>query len=350
MTRVPTKPNDTPLTLRGLAKLAGCSATTVSLALRGDPSLPARTQDRIKKLAAKHGYRRNTVVSTLMTQLRFYKESRYKEKLAVLTWGDNPAVVKQNPRGAELHEGIRERAHALGYDIETIWASEPGLTGAKLTKMLYARGIRGVVVTSKQHARGHMSLDWRHFAAATTSYTVLRPNLHRATPAFFDGMVEALRQLKRRGYVRVAYVNVAEQEDQVNDGWLAGYLTYTYRSHKEITVPPLLQPVLDKNAFSAWLIKYRPEAIVSCLPEYLAMLKELGYRVPEEIGFVNLDCLSNSEPFSGIDQIRRNVGARTVDLVVEQIECNELGLPGRPKTTTVHGVWHNGSTLLSHRK
>ena len=82
------KNNGSPLTIRELAKLAGCSRTTASLALRDDPSLRPKTKDRIKELAEKHGYRRNTVVSSLMTQLRFYKKGRSREKLAVLTWGD----------------------------------------------------------------------------------------------------------------------------------------------------------------------------------------------------------------------------------------------------------------------
>jgi len=342
--------DNAPMTLRGLAKLAGCSATTVSLALRSDPSLPVATQDKIKQLAARNGYKRNAVVSSLMTQLRFYKQHRYKEKLAVLTWGEDPYKTKQNVRGIELHEGLRARANTLGYDIGFFWANAPGLTGAKLTKMLYSRGIRGVIVTSKQHPRGHLSLEWRHFAAATTSYTILRPNLHRAAPSFFQGMVECLRQLRRRGYTRVGYANLTGQEDQVNDGWLAGYLTYAYRSKQEISVPPLLQAKHDKKAFAAWLREYKPDAVVSCLPAYADMMEELGYNVPGDIGFVNLDCIPAAEPYSGINQLRREVGARTVDLVVEQIECNELGLPARPKTTSVEGVWHNGSTVLAHRK
>jgi LacI family transcriptional regulator len=337
-------------TLRELARAAGCSATTVSLALRSHPSLPPKTQDRIKRLAIKHGYTRNTVVSSLMAQLRFSKQGRAKEKLAVLVWGENPNLTKQNSRGVELHEGIRARARTLGYDIDLFWANEPGLTGAKLSKMLYTRGIRGIIVTSKPYSRGHLSLDWSHFAAATTSYTILRPNMHRAAPNFFQGMIEALRQLKRRGYTRVGYANLNDQEDQVNDAWLAGYLTYSYRSTQEILIPPLLQPKHDKKEFSAWLLKYKPEAVITCLPEYLQMLTELGYNVPGDIGFVNLDCLPSEESFSGINQWRRAVGAKTVELVVEQVECNEFGLPSHPKTTMIDGIWNDGKTVLPNRK
>lgn len=55
-----------PVNIRELARLVGVSKSTVSLALRDDPSIPQATQDKVKEAAKKHGYRRNPKLSEVM--------------------------------------------------------------------------------------------------------------------------------------------------------------------------------------------------------------------------------------------------------------------------------------------
>ena len=59
--RVPAK-----ATLEDVALKAGVHRTTVSLALREHPRIPAATRMRIKAIAAKLGYRINPLVSALL--------------------------------------------------------------------------------------------------------------------------------------------------------------------------------------------------------------------------------------------------------------------------------------------
>ena len=55
------------------------------------------------------------------------------------------------------------------------------------------------------------------------------------------------------------------------------------------------------------------------------------------------------QPWAGIDQQAKEVGAATVDLVVTQLQNNEFGLPKHPKTMNIDGIWREGNTLLPHR-
>lgn len=332
-------------TVRELARLAKCSQTTVSLALRNHPKISLATRNRIQALAKENGYTRDALVSSLMTQLRSSRRNRSVEKLALISWWDAPGAWRKDERGKELHAGIQERVAKLGYDIEEFWAAQHGLTAARLGRILHARGIRGVILLSKIQPRGRASLNWDLFSAATTNYTIVRPNLHRATHSHFQGAVLALRSLRHRGYRRVGYINTLESEDRVNDGWLGGYLAHECRVYRGLAVPPLLMKDWNKVELADWMERYRPDAVIgNGLAPYEA-LQAIGLKMPEDVAYASLDCLPSEVGFAGINQMRREVGRTVVDLVVEQLETNEHGVPVRPKTVMVDGVWQDGDSV-----
>ena len=336
-----------PPTLRQLAKLAGVSRTTVSMALRNHPRLSEATRQRILSLAQKHGYTPDPLTSTLMNHLRTARRNREVEKIAYLTWWNTPEEWRVSPNQVSWYEGASDRAAALGYELEHIWAREPGLTAARLSKILYTRAIRGVVIAPLLRPRGHLSLNWQHLAAAAISFTVVKPDLHRAAHSHHNGMILALRRLKHYGYQRVGLANLTDQIERVNHGWLAAYLVYSQGLPSRSRIPPLLQKEWQEKSFATWVEKYQPDAVVSNTQEPLESLRALGLRVPEEIGYASLDRLQNNDPWAGVDQQPRIVGASVVDLVSEQLQRNEFGLPAHAKTVHLEGVWRDGPTVLS---
>lgn len=338
------------MTLRELASLAGCSAVTVSLALRNHPRISRETRENVHRLAEKHGYRRDPIVSTLMNRLRSSRRSRPVDRIGVLTWWDTPNGERALPYGVQSHEGICRRADTLGYGVEFIWAREPGMTAKRLTQILHTRSIRGLILTTMPRARAHVSLDWKHFAVATLGYSILKPALHRATYSHFQGMIIALRTLRARGYKRIGFANLISQEDMANDAWLSAYLGYHYRSEGQIAIPPLLLPVWDFAKYAAWQRKYEPEFVLSNNTRPLDFLRDMKYEVPGQVGFASLDCMPGDTSYAGILQPRDRVSGKAVDLVVEQLENNEFGLPEIPKIVMVEGFWQNGPTVSARRK
>lgn len=219
------------------------------------------------------------------------------------------------------------------------------MTIERLVRILHARSIRGIILGGMLHARGRVSLDWKLFAAATHGHTILKPGLHRAVHGFHHGMMLALRNLKRLGYRRIGYANLIVQDDMTNNAWLSTYMGYQYRAHPEDTIPPLLLRAWDKATVAEWVERHRIQAVVSNLQDPVAILRERGVRVPEDIGFASLDCLPSLDTCSGVDLLRGEIGAKTVDLVAEQLQNNELGLPAFPKTVIIESAWRDGDTL-----
>jgi len=334
------------LNVRKLAALAGVSRTTVSLALRNSPRISLKTRERVQQIARKNGYRSDPSVARLMTELRTLRMKRSVEKLAYLTnwktaWGWKEAYNERN-----YYEGACQRAVELGYEIEHVWASEPGMSQSRLSKILYTRGIRGVIISPLLRARGHLSLHWKHFAVSAVSLTVYKPDIHRATHSHQSGMTTALRSLKHRGYRRIGLANLKDMDERVNRGWLAAYLHNNYYIPASQQIPPLMVSSWTTPPFKEWVRRYSPDVVLSNTTYPYWLLKKLGYRVPKDIGFANLDISDEKPSCSGIDQRPQEVGAVVVDLVTRQLQNNELNLPLRAQTVMIDGIWKDGETTL----
>ncbi len=332
--------------MRQLAAIAKVSRTTISLALRNHPSIPAATRARIQELARQSGYRADPLVTTLMNRLRVSRKRRSVEKLAYLTSWNTPEEWRVSPNDVQFYNGACRRAIELGYEIEPIWASQPGISKQRLSNILYTRGIRGVIIAPLLRPRGHFTLNWQHLAASTISYTVFKPDLHRTTHSHFSGMIMTLRNLKHRGYLRIGMAAQIDQDQRVNHAWQAAYLQHNFSSPRTQQIPPFMVNEWGAKAFKAWLDKYRPEVVVSNHRNPYDLLLRLGYDVPNEIGFASLDLVEGT-PFSGIDQLPAEVGAAAVDLVASQLHNNEFGLPSHARTVQLDGVWKNGTTTIN---
>ncbi|MGH8017876.1 MAG: LacI family DNA-binding transcriptional regulator, partial [Opitutaceae bacterium] len=120
-------------TLRSVAAEAGVSVATASLALNGGTRISAATTRRVRVAAARLGYRKDLRVSEFMRQVRRDQRVVYRETIALLdTW---PTRKGWHEPAANQHyaEGIDQRAHELGYEVEEIWTREPGMSDRRIT-------------------------------------------------------------------------------------------------------------------------------------------------------------------------------------------------------------------------
>jgi LacI family transcriptional regulator len=97
--------------------------------------------------------------------------------------------------------------------------------------------------------------------------------------------------------------------------------------------------------FQSWLKKHQPEVILCTgylVEEWMA---ELGLEAPKDVAYANLSLIDKGSGASGIFEQTRKVGACAVDLVVEHIQQNILGVPDIPKSIHIEGEWIEGKTL-----
>ncbi len=329
-----------PPTLQDIADRAGVSRMTVSLALRNDPRIAVRTRRRLQKLAEEMNYRRNPLISVLMSNIRVRREIRNRVLLAFIAHRE----YRRSPVLAEYLEGARSRAEDLGYQLDPFWVDDAASGSPRLSRVLYNRGISGLVISPMPSPAQSLAIEWELFAGSLIGHPLPDVALNRAVHHQFDGMLQALAGLRDLGYRRPGLALNTEHDERVEHNWLGGFLAHQ-RLYRVRQPPVLLTGSWNRETFSKWFLRHRPDAVLGMDETVLDWLGELGVTVPRDAGFVHLNWEKELGDLAGIDQDSRAVGAAAVDLVAGQLHRNERGAPSDAKILLIRGKWHPAGTV-----
>ncbi len=208
------------VTMRTIAERAGVSKNTVSLALRHDPQIPLETRRRIERIAKALGYAKNPVIAQLMTELRKAHPAGYRRTLALLNANQEAKAFSTHPTVPAYVNGCRRRAAFHGYKLDEFWLHDPKLNGDRLTRVLRARGIRGVLVVGlmkENRLPEHFSTLWAQHACVVTGVRTHHPTLPFCCVDHHALVLEAVEQALELGYRRPALI-VDEHIDRLVDG------------------------------------------------------------------------------------------------------------------------------------
>lgn len=328
--------------MKHVAQAAGVSVMTVSLALRRDPSIPARTRERVLAAAARLGYRRNPLVSALMAGLRgWHPRGRDAHVIAYVESYPASATPQQTGSLRRFRDGAAEGAARHGYRLQVFRLGEGGLNEARLEQVLAARGIRGVVFAPFPKTGSALALPWENHALATLGFSLARPVLHRAVNHQIHSIRLALAELLALGYRRIGLVMTRHEDARVERNWLSSVLLAQHENAgTDRSFPLFFEERIERGPLRAWLRRERPEVVVSTEEGVPQMIARAGGR----IGFAHMHLTPEQAGSTGIDQNNERVGAAAVDLVVEQLHANSYGIPENPKTVLIEGRWVAGRT------
>jgi LacI family transcriptional regulator len=330
------------ITLQDIADELGLSRSAVSYALRGQPNIPEETRARVREAAARLGYRPNPMVSALMSYQRATRSPQRPVSLAFVAdfsrKSDWHLYFSEN-----LLPGIESRAAFHGYKVDNFWTRD-GLGIERLNRAIYQRNIPGVIVAPLRSAHGHLRLEWQQFASVTIGYSLARPEIHRVITHHFRGMRQIIRELRRKGYRRLGLAIIESHDSRVENQWSAAFdmKGQGIDASKFIVKPESW----GAARFTEWFFTHRPEVIIGSDPLVIGWLRKVGYRVPKNVGFVNLYCADPDGEYAGLYHNAAAIGGVAVDAVVSMIHRNERGIPERPQTILLHPKWVEGRTLL----
>ena len=349
------------VTLLDVARKAGVHVTTVSLALRNHPRIPESTRHRLQAMAKQLGYAPDPLLQALATYRGNIMERRNTPTLAYVTNWDTRWGWKKVTAHLEFFAGAQTKANELGYKLDHFWLHEPGLTQGRLSRMLYTRGINGLIVASHSRQMGDdLTLDWKNFSAVKIDYFPHYPMLHNVTNNQCSIIRLAVRKLMAAGYRRIGFVMHRGWDHAVDHNWTAGFLCEQQQLDPADRIPvhlfPALKPVerwfnesnasvqADREFLARWLRKYRPEVVVSKAAYVLPVFERMGLRIPRDLAFVNLFLDQPGGQMAGVRQNHGTVGAVAVEILAGQLQHSKYGVPEFPTTTYVEGTWHDGAT------
>ncbi|MEM1060079.1 MAG: LacI family DNA-binding transcriptional regulator [Verrucomicrobiota bacterium] len=340
------------VSIRTIAEHLGLSKTTVSDALNHKPWVSKATRERVARAARQLGYTRDAQLATYMSKVRV-AGSKGLLPIAWLNTSLNEASWAEYKWLAPYFEGAQERAVQTGYRLEEFWLNQPGMTLKRLSRIMDAQGIEGVVVT---YPAKRLALNWERFAAVSLGGALLRPNLDAVIPEHHYNLKLALKKVQRAGYERIG-ICIHQEVDRLSAHLLELVADDFHRRLSPAQrVPPLFHPthrVDSKPALSdiigMWLERHRPDVVIGRSAWLLHFIRRLGYRVPDSMGFVHLATDGDVQDWTGIDSNKRVIGAIAIDVLVSRLQRRDLGPPQTAARTSVRGVWHAGSTLRTPR-
>ncbi len=326
--------------MQEIARLAGVAASTVSRALRGHPSIPADTRQRIESIALSAGYKPDPLISALLER-RYKRKVREVDVIAYVTT-QKEHLWRKSYFHSRAFQGAEEQAVKRGYRLEHFPLSAPGVTARQLSRILYHRGIRGVLIAPLGHPYQRINLAWEHFACATIGYSLIRPSLHRACPHYFHNMLLALRSLRHMQCRRIAS-SLTDNMSKRNGQMLLAAITLHWQLYSKVAFPLFNASAFAgreeaRAAIGQWLEKQRVDAVfgVGALPDLLLSPTPLA---PEGVILAAMGKPAGQHSWPVLDEMPEMVGAAAVDIIIGQIQRNELGIPEHPKVVMVEGQW-----------
>jgi LacI family transcriptional regulator/LacI family repressor for deo operon, udp, cdd, tsx, nupC, and nupG len=198
-----------PVTIKDIAKAAGVSHTTVSRALRGNPSISNNTIARIEQLAKDMGYVPSAVAQSLHAQ------QTLTIGVVVTTIAD-PFIVK-------VVEGIEGVAQAAGYSVFLSTSNNDPDRELAVVETFRRRRVDAIIVTSSRVGRLYSSqLDQVEVPIVLINNQEEGKYLYSVAIDDEQGAELAVRHLLECGHRRIAYIGVPDRPKS-NERRLAGY-------------------------------------------------------------------------------------------------------------------------------
>ncbi len=332
-------------TQKDVARKAGVTQATVSLALRDHPSLAVATRARVRAIATELGYTPDPFLSGLSAYRKRVRPAHFHATLGWLSNYPENYNWKHFPAFRGYFEGATARAAELGYQLEEHRLNTKGMTPGRMERILTARNISGLLMAPQPRPGMSLEFSFKRFSAVTFGYTLIKPQLHLVTLHQFRSMEAALRRLQALGYRRPGLAINEESDHRAGNNWSAAFWSEQRTLPPDNHVAMFLGKPLVREDFLRWFERHRPDVVLAIERCVYDWLLETGLRIPEDVGFALLTVPDNGAFYSGIWENPCVIGAKAVEFLIDLMHRSECGQPEVPLCMLVAGTWVDGKTV-----
>lgn len=333
-----------------IAIRAGVHRTTVSMALRNHPKLPAATRERIKALALEMGYAPNPLVSALMHYRAGRRSPEAQGEIAYLTNEVDEQAWQKSLAYQKVFSGARQRAEEIGFRLVPIWLGQPGMTSRRLNKVLFQRGIHAAIVSPQLGLPTRLDwVDWTRISAVAVGYSLQSPNLHRVAHDYFHAMTMAVENTLTLGFRRPGLILSKSADARADHLWLGSWFAMK-EQHPEL-LPPLVWSGTKVHTFAplkTYLRRHRPDALCVLPNTKFETLLSWSEKLPCPRR-ISLGCYDLDRDEPGIYQNYEHIGRVAIDQVTGALFRSERGIPRQSHDTLVRGIW-SGKLPPDHKQ
>ena len=320
---------------------------TVSLALRDHPKISSATRERVKAIAAKLGYRPDPALARIAAHRWRTREHPSDFVVAFIT---TPHPWTNRESLPELRIAAMEHGERLGYRVEH-FRSEDYASPEQLGRVLFHRGIRGVIVGQILREDFVRNFPWASFTCVGCHVGYYQPPVHVVLPDFHHAIVRVWRETMAAGYRRIGVALLREMEAVDLFDKVSAVLFCQARLTPDFSAVPLqhFSPA-ELDEFDDWLKRYRPDVVLGFNGSVCDWLEKCGVKVPVDVAFASLDNLPSAKfkgkSISGANPDYAFIGRTSVEQLDLLLRTNLHGIPAHPLTVHVPSGWIPGETML----
>lgn len=344
------------ITIYDIAKRAGVSHTTVSLALRNHFRISEKRRNAIRLIASEMGYAPDPFLATLASYRSQIRTAKVQSAIAWINHWEQPEQLRGGFREFDLYwQGASRAAKRFGYNLEEIrWAQN--YSAKRFEQILLTRGIRGVLIPPHHTVPDWGNFDWSKFSIVRFGLSVPSPDSHLVTSDQQRAVLMALQRISRYGYQRICMTVSNGLDRNLGGNYSGGF----YAAQKVLKIPGIISLLItdevaleagspkEKKRIQRWLAKTKPDALITADRQLPKLLRDLRYRIPQDIAVVgaSVDVAADA----GIDQHSEAIGRMAVEMLVLQINLNERGEPTDPSRILIESRWRDGTSLPPLKK
>ena len=341
------------VTMADVAAKLGVSRIAVSIALRGHHRISLNLRREIKRVAREMGFVPDPFLSALAAHRRQRVAAKEHGVLAWINHWKEPKRLRQFKEFDLYWRGANEAAAKFGYRVDEVrWESD--CSPKRLEKILLTRGIEGMLLPPHRDLLDWEDFDWSKFSVVRFGLSVPNPDSNVVTADIYRATVMAITKMHEYGYRRIGLTVNGEFNRRVGGNLLSGY----FYAQKLLALKPVLSPLLtflksrtaeelsrQKAALDVWLKQQKPDALLISDIELPEMMRDLGYRIPQDIAVAGTTVLDIPGVDAGIDQHAEAIGRTAVETLLKQMNVNERGEPRYPIRLLPESRWRDGKSL-----
>ena len=303
-------------------------------------------------MAEAMGYLPDPLLSSLAVYRRSQRPRRIQSSLAWINHWEQPERLRRQHKEFDGYwRGASQAAERFGYRLEDLrWAQV--CSARRFQQILLTRNVRGLLIPPHQSPPDWGEFDWSKFSVIRFGMSVRTPDSHLVTADHLRAVLMALQTMRQYGYERIGLAVCADFDRRLGGNYTGGFYAAQKLFKLNDTIPPLMtdeqsyreRPARAREILGDWLRKHRPDAVLTSVPQAPAMIRELGYRIPEQVAVAGTS-IYDVPVEAGINQNPEAIGRIAVEMLVAQINVNERGEPAAPCRILVESLWQDGKSL-----
>jgi LacI family transcriptional regulator len=286
----------------------------------------------------------------MMRHLRKPRTVRAQACFGVISFYPEKRPWESAPHLSRIHDGMTRRATELGYRLDPLWLTAPGLSLRRFREILQARSIEGLLCFGSPDVAQVFPRELNDHAIVTVGFSI-RTNLHRVTSRPFNDTLNAFNRLRELGYQRPGLVLSSYEDARTYHSHSAAYLGWC-EDHRGLdqALPILRLDDVVAPPFLQWRQAHRPDCLVfvhspSAIRKLRDILDQHHIRTPQDIGIAVQTHTVEGSGFAGLQQNLHLMGAWAVELLAARIANRDFGIPTTPRVEMVESEWVDGDSL-----